>query len=236
MTFNASKHQLTLAIDLPDSTDFSNYIWGENAHILSALEHYISSSEDPILYLWGEEGVGLTHLLMGCCHFAGTLRRHAAYISLSTIQHYGPEILDGIENVALVCIDDVETIAGNSLLERALFHCYNRVIEQQGHFIVAARQSPSQLGILLPDLKSRLAAGSVYQVKPLNDENKMLALMSRAKSRGFELSEEVVKYLLSHCERDTKKLFSLLTKFEQENLIHQRRLTVPFVKGILSQI
>lgn len=236
MTLNVTKHQLTLAIDLPDNADFSNFIWAENSHILSALEHYISDSDDPILYLWGEEGVGLTHLLMGCCHYAGKIHHHAAYISLLNIQRYGVEILEGIENVSLVCIDDVDVIAGNSIFERALFHSYNRIIDERGHLIVAARHSPTQLGILLPDLKSRLAAGSVYQVKSLNDENKMIALITRAKSRGLELYEDVAKYLLNHCERDTKKLFSLLTKLEQENLIHQRRLTVPFVKNILGNI
>ncbi len=231
--YSRGMKQLTLAVDLPDNVNFSNFIWGENGQILQALEHFISSSDDPILYLWGEAGVGLTHLLMGCCHFAGKINHTAAYISLSKAHQYGPEILAGIENVSLVCIDDLDSISGNSSLESALFHCYNRVIDHKGKLIIAAKHPPSQAGILLADLRSRLAAGSVYHIKALNDENKMTALISRAKSRGLDLSNEVAKYILSHCQRDTKKLFEVLTKLEQQNLIHQRRLTVPFVKNII---
>ena len=221
--------QLTLPVDLPDIADFSNFIPGENKTVISALQHFVNESEDNVFYLWGAEGSGLTHLLMAVCQ----LVVNAAYISFSHESLLDVSLLEGVENIPLVCFDDIDHVAGDKVWEHALFHCYNRVISCRHKMIVAAHCSPAQLTIQLPDLKSRLAAGSVYKVEPLDDEDKIVALKARAALHGVEMTDEVAKYLLNHSERNAKSLFNALTRLEKENLSHHRRLTIPFLKEVL---
>lgn len=220
--------QLTLSVDLPDTADFSNFIAGENEDVIKALKYFLND-DDNIFYLWGEEGVGVTHLLMAVCQ----LVINAAYISFSQYKSLSPAVLEGIENIPVICLDDVDCIVENQEWEQALFHCYNRVVSQGNKIIVASHDSPSQIKIQLPDLKSRLLAGPVYQVKPLDDENKMLALKTRAALHGWEMSDEVVRYLFNHAERNLKSLFVILSRLEKETLTQHRRLTVPFLKELL---
>jgi DnaA family protein len=98
--------------------------------------------------------------------------------------------------------------------------------------VLAARHSPAAIGLKLADLATRLAAGLVYQLKPLSDPEKIAALRLRAQRRGLEMTEEVANYLLARFPRDTHSLFALLDKLDTATLVAQRRLTIPFLRGL----
>jgi DnaA family protein len=85
----------------------------------------------------------------------------------------------------------------------------------------------------LPDLKSRLGWGPVFQLATLSDRDKQAALQMRARRRGLELGNEVAEYLLRRCPRDMDSLFSLLNQLDRASLVAQRRLTIPFVRELL---
>ena len=59
-------------------------------------------------------------------------------------------------------------------------------------------------------------------------------VMERARARGLDLSDEVGVYLLRRCPRDTHALFALLERLDKASLAAQRRLTIPFVRDLLS--
>ncbi len=98
--------------------------------------------------------------------------------------------------------------------------------------VVAASAGPMALGLKLPDLATRLAAGLVYQLQPLSDEEKIAALRLRAERRGMEMGEDVAHYLLTRYPRDLHSLFALLDKLDTATLAAQRRLTIPFLRGL----
>jgi DnaA family protein len=141
-------------------------------------------------------------------------------------------MLEGLEALSLVCIDDVDTIAGDAAWEAALFHLFNRVRERGARIVIAGSASPRALGLGLPDLATRLAWGLVFQLHPLGDEEKAQALQLRARGRGMEMPEAVARYLLQHHARDMAALFALLERLDRASLAAQRRLTVPFVREI----
>jgi DnaA family protein len=87
----------------------------------------------------------------------------------------------------------------------------------------------------LPDLASRLAASSVYQVRALDEADQAEALFRRAAARGVELPPETVQFLLRRVPRDFAVLCRLLDEFDVASLAAQRRLTVPFVRAVLEQ-
>ena len=73
----------------------------------------------------------------------------------------------------------------------------------------------------------------VYQLKPLDDAQRMQALRLRAQQRGFEMPYETASYLLRRLPRDLSALMSLLERLDTASLAAQRKLTVPFVKSVL---
>jgi DnaA family protein len=98
---------------------------------------------------------------------------------------------------------------------------------------MTARHPPKGSPIELADLKSRLAWDHVYHLISLDDALSLQALQRRARSRGFDLPEEVADYLLKRVSRDMHSLFQLLDKLDKETLIAKKKLTIPFVKELL---
>jgi DnaA family protein len=199
--------QLALGLQLRASARFSNFVAAGHSELL---EH-----------------------LQACCRHADSAGRRAAYLSLADQRGLRPEVLTGWEQFQLVCLDDIDAAAADPAWEEALFHFYNRLAGQGNRLLVSAAVAPGRLGIGLADLRSRLAAGPVYQLHALNDEQSREAMRLRARERGFELPEDTARFLLRHWPRDLPALMTLLERLDGASLAAQRRLTVPFVKSVL---
>lgn len=219
-----SAYQLPLQIKLNDAATFENYLPAGNADLLKILQ----AGTEAYLYLWSGEAAGKTHLLQALCHTAGP--GQAMYLPLEEVALLEPEVLEGLDQYNLVCLDDVRCIAGKPDWELALFNLYNQLRESGGRLCISSNAPPNQLGIKLADLVSRLNWGLVYQIQPLSDQHKTAALQLRATQRGFQLPDEVANYLLSRFPRDLHNLFAILDKLDEATLQAQRRLTIPFVK------
>lgn len=216
-------YQLPLQIKLDDAATFANFYAKQNEALLALL----NPVSEPCIYFWSTEPAGKTHLLQAMCH---SMQQQAIYLPLKEHEQLAPELFEGLEQFRLICLDDIQSIAGRRDWEQALFGLYNRVREAGGHLCVTGTATANQLQIQLPDLVSRLNWGPVFQLQSLTDEQKLAALQMRASLRGFEMSDEVAKYLLNHYPRDMHSLFAILDKLDDATLQAQRKLTIPFVK------
>jgi DnaA family protein len=226
--------QLTFSLGSNDEAVFDNFYLGKNAEIIDLLKRTARGEGERMIYLCGTQGQGCSHLLQACCHYAYQNQRTSTYLPLaSLVVSHSPEVLSNLESLMLVCIDDLDAIAGKPEWEEAIFHLYNRVYDAGGRIIIAAHDLPKAISIKLPDLVSRLSWCVVYQLHPLLDDEKLLVLKMRANHRGIGLSDEIGKYILTHSPRQMSTLFAALDALDQASLAAQRRLTIPFVKEIL---
>ena len=85
----------------------------------------------------------------------------------------------------------------------------------------------------LADLKSRLASATVFAVRELNDDEQLEALALRAQLRGFELPADTARFLQRRFPRDMRSLCDVLDTLDDAAFAAQRRLTVPFIRGIV---
>lgn len=230
--------QLPLNVRLRDSSSFDNFWSARNREAVASLKAATDALGDgggpreAVIYLWGEPGTGRTHLLEAACHAAHARGQSAAYVPLAEARTLAPALLEDREMTALVCLDDLDVIAGDAAWERAVFALTERLRAAHGTLVVGARRGPAQLGLSLPDLASRLAWGLVYQLHALSDEDKLDAVRLRAARRGLELSDEVARYMLQRHARDLHSLFGLLDRLDQASLAQQRRITIPFLRGL----
>ena len=221
--------QLPLAIGLSDSASFENFLAGANL----AACHTLELGREPFVYLWGGAGSGKSHLLQAACHAEDSRGGRAVYLPLQELLSHPPQLLDGMEELTLVCIDDLDRVAAQHAWQQAIFHLYNRLHEQGHRLLAAGSAAPAALGLTLADLTSRLGWGPVYHLLELDDAQKAEALRLHARQRGMEMSGEVAGYLLTHGPRDMHRLFALLERLDAQSLVEQRRLTIPFVRRLL---
>jgi len=225
--------QLPLGFPSRDEVTFDNFVAGQNREIVTGLKHTIHGESERIVYICGARGQGASHLLKASCHYAHLHQVSSVYLPLSQLKNLSPDVLLGLESLTLICIDDLHHIAQLPEWEEAIFHLYNRVYDAGGRIMMAANDLPRALNISLKDLVSRLSWGIIYQLQSLTDAEKQAIIIARADERGIYLSDEVAKYLLTHCPRHMGALFAVLDVLDKASLAAKRRLTIPFVKEIL---
>lgn len=228
--------QLPLGVRLRDDATFANYYPGANAAALGYVERLCEAEAgwtESLIYLWGGEGVGCSHLLQAACLRFEQRGELAVYLPLREVADYGPELLDNLEQCELVCLDDLDAVAGRREWEEALFHLFNRLRDSGRRLLLSANCSPRELPVGLPDLQSRLTLALVFQLQSLSDEDKLRALQLRASRRGLQLSDDVGRFILTRGTRSMSALFELLERLDQASLQAQRKLTIPFLKATL---
>ncbi len=226
--------QLALKIQPNEEATFANYFWSqENAWLKAQLQSTISGVGDRLIYLWGASGAGKSHLLQACVHEL-SLSKPAIYLPLRLVASSGAGVLDGLEHQALLCIDDIDAIAGDKIWEEALFHLYNRMRDEgRAILILSGHDAPRYSPITLPDLRSRLGGSLVLQVHELDDDSKVHNLTLQAQKRGLDLSLSVAQFLVTRCARNMHELHALLSKLDEASWVLQRKLTIPFIKETL---
>ena len=228
--------QLGFRFILNEEATFEQFFSDSYREIVCQLKEVAQNPFQKRFYLWGTESVGKTHLLQAACHEMAKVNLPAAYIPLKDYHSLSPDILQGMEQLALVCCDDVNAIADQKDWQEALFHLYNRVLETNTALIVSANTSPNQLTIPLKDLTSRLQQMICYQLKPLQDDERRMVLQFRALQCALQLSTEVANYILDRWPRRMDQLITLLDELDKASMESQRHLTIPFVKEVMSRI
>ena len=229
-------HQIPLSVGLRDDATFENFLTYQNLQAKQLLESIaggLTGQDNQYVYLWGVSGSGCSHLLQAACHRIEEKGNQGFYLPLDGLMAYGPEVLDGLEDMALVCLDHIQVVAGDPAWERALFHLYNRLRDNGRTLVIAGSHPPRQLDIKLKDLSSRLSWGLVFQIKGLDDDAKIEALRLRAHGRGIELTDEVLFFILHRSPRNMGQLFTILDRLDQASLTAKRKVTIPFIKDTL---
>lgn len=223
--------QLRLPLTLNDYAVFDTFHPAGNGAAVAHLEAIAEAPDRAGCWLWGANGTGKSHLLQATCAGVG---KPAAYLPLADLRDAGAGILTGMEETAVLCLDDIDLVAGDDDWERALFNLFNRALETGAAIVAAAGQVPKSVGFALADLESRCAQLPPFRLQGLDDEVLPDALIRRARFRGLELPVDTAKFLVTHQRRDMASLYQLLTRLEERALADRRRLTVPFVKSVLA--
>jgi DnaA family protein len=225
--------QLPLGVRLRERATFDSFEAGDNAVALLALQTLVSARRGGLIWLAGSAGSGKTHLLQAVC--AAIAREGAAgYLPLRELAPLGTEVLTDWRHGNSLCVDDVDAVLGQRDWERALFTLFRDADEQGTTLIWSARAAPRSLQFVLPDLASRAAAAQLLLLKPLTGSQLGAALQRRARLRGLELPDDSVQFLQRHWPRDMRTQCALLDTLDEAGLQAQRRITVPFIKEVLT--
>ncbi|WP_413702134.1 DnaA ATPase domain-containing protein [Psychromonas sp. KJ10-10] len=120
-----------LALKFPDDETFASFYPGQNATLITQLKNSVVGAGEPVLYMWGEAGSGRSHLLHALCSEVDERGDSVAYIPLHHHQGMSLDIFENMENMTLLCIDNIDAIAGNDQWEKALFDFYNRWVDSK---------------------------------------------------------------------------------------------------------
>jgi len=225
--------QLPLHFEFRANQTFKNFYPGGNQEIINHLQNCVADTGEQQIFLWGKPGLGKSHLLQACCCQAYILGLRSFYFSFSGSALPDPMVLNGLDDIDVVCFDNIEHLAGDPAWEMAFFNFFNQHRDHGHKLILSAHRAPSDIAIQLPDLKTRLNWGLALKIQPLADHDRIAALTFKANQMGFEISPKAGRFLLTHYVRDLASLWALLEKLDQASLSAKRKLTIPFLKQIM---
>jgi DnaA family protein len=218
--------QLALALEARPAHTLENFVAGRNAAALAAVRTLIDAPTG-VIYLWGEPGCGRSHLLHAA---AGTAESQG--VNSALVLGLSPDWALA-ENMRLVAVDDVDRLGEADQIR--LFDLCNDLRAVGGALLVSGSVSPATLA-LREDLRTRLASGLAFQLHPLTDAEKTLALRDYARDRGLRMAEDVVPYLLSHLQRDMATQIAVVDALDRYSLEQKRPVTLPLVRAALAEI
>jgi DnaA family protein len=195
--------QLPLEISPPAEASFENFLPGQNAEAVSRVRDLAHGR--------------LREAIVYLWGEAGSGRSHLLRAAARA-------------NPSLVVVDDVHALDAEA--QQGLFSAINSARDGHAAVLAAGPAAPAALA-LRDDLRSRLAWGLVYQLRPLAEAEKLKHLQAEARRRGLSLSDEISAYLLARVPRDLATLTALLEALDREALTRKRPLTLPLVREVL---
>ncbi len=228
-------HQLNLALSLPDDALFSNFLAPSGSarlQVLGSLKNALARDDSfANILIWGATGSGLTHLLQATRHEAANKKLSQQYLSLHELVTFpANDVLQGLESYQIICLDNIQAVMGLPEWEEALFHLFNKLMDAQALLLMTADAPPRSLKTQLPDLKSRLSAGTIFQLPAYNDAEKAAIVQSHANKIGLYFSEEALGFLMNRAPRDLHSLLDHLQLLDSYALQCQSKPTIPLMK------
>jgi DnaA family protein len=218
--------QLIFELAPAEPPRFGNFLPGRNRELVAALERFAEGCDGaPGFFVWGASGTGKTHLLRAAVALAGERGAAGYYPDPAAI----PEDVER-EPAELLAVDRIDE--ADAAAAARIFTAYNALRQRGGRMLAASRTPLARLG-LREDLRTRLGWGLVYEALGLSDDEKPAALAGYARQRGFELSAEIVDYLLRHGRRDMSSLVGAVVALDRLSLAAKRPITVPLLRDWL---
>jgi DnaA-homolog protein len=225
--------QLLLAMRLRERAVFDSFVPGPNLESYARLRAIAAGTDAGVSWLYGPAGAGKSHLLQAVCAEAQRTGSTSAYLPRARLREHGPEVLEGWQDVRVIALDDLGSVAAQAAWEQQVFGLYREAQERGAALIAAATAPPALMRFSLPDLASRFAAAALLPLRPLDETEQRSALRLRARARGLDLPESTALYLQRRFRRDLSTLYDLLDTLDEAALRTQRRLTVPFIRSVL---
>lgn len=224
--------QLLLDVLPAPAPSLNNFIAGPNGEALAAAR---ALAAGRAIYLWGPAGCGRSHLLRALAH-----RPDAVYIETQSPPQALRQLAQADSTARmprLIAVDDVHLM--DKSRQAALFALYNRWRESAATdrafaLAVAGDRAPMSLP-LREDLRTRLGWDLVFRLESLSDADKLSALSAQAADRGLQLAPEVINWMLTHHERDIRKLAALLDALDRYSLATGRPITTALLRAMLAE-
>jgi chromosomal replication initiation ATPase DnaA len=176
-----------------------------------------------ILLLYGPTGSGKSHLTR-------IWQKKSNAIELTARDVYRFSMEEGLMQESCFILEDISQIHD----EVALLHFFNTICENQKCLLMTAPEHPSNLGIRLPDLRSRLNATVSAGLSEPDDALVKALLVKHFTDRQLLVPPNVVDYLVTRVERTSEGVAKVVDLLDRQNLTEQRSITINLARKVLS--
>lgn len=208
----------------PDYT-FDDFVVGPSNRLAHAscvaVSQSLGQTYNP-LFLYGNAGLGKTHLLHAVCH-AARRRSDGAIIQLLSCEDFINRFIRAIEQgnitgfhsqfrtVDALVLDDVQFLREREQSQEEFFHTFNALYNNGKQIILSADSPPTEIPSLEARLISRFNWGLVARIDPPSYETRVAIVQKKAHLRGLQLNDEIAEYVARQVQANIRELEGALT-------------------------
>ena len=220
--------QLTFPWNKPNKSTFDEFYFDKNN---LAIKEILLSEED--LFLYGVKQTGKSFLLQSACNHLALKEKPSLYVPIKEVKQYGSGFIESLDQLNLICIDDVDLISSDQEWEIALFNLINNCFSSNCRIIFCSTINPSNINFKLKDLISRLRKIDHVELMPVKEDKLPEAIKFIANLRSINLGDKEIKYLLTYSNRSMSSLLDAINKLDDLSMQLKRKITIPLIKEII---
>ena len=249
-TSSTPRPQSTSTLNLNDHYTFEELVEGEGNRIARSAGMAIaknpgSTSFNP-LFMYGDVGLGKTHLAQAICQYAikhGTAR-NPIYI---TIDDFTNQFISSIRSnrchaftsyfrqADLLVVDDIQFLSGKERTQEEFFHLFNAIHHSGGQIVLCADRSPSGISGVHNRLISRFQWGLTTDIKAPDLSTRIAIVEKKAQRYKIKLSDEIAEKIACAVQRNVRELESVLTKILAHSSLHNAPISLNLAEQVLQQ-
>lgn len=241
----------TLGLPLNFKFVFDSFVVGPSNEFAQAacraVADHPGSSYNP-LFLYGGTGLGKTHLLQAIGHMTLSKNSKARVIYI-TSERFVSDMVNSIatnqmsnfkrryrDQCDVLLMDDIQFIAGKSSTQDEFFHTFNFLFESGKQIVVTSDKYPQEIKALDERIRSRLSSGLVADIQAPDIETRMAILQRKARSDGFELDEEVLRFLAKYIKSNVRELEGSLIRLEAYSSLTGGSISLASARNLLKEV
>ena len=200
--------QLALQIQINERASLKNFFVSKNNNkTIQILKNILLNSDSGVQIFIDDLGSnGKSYLLQAICNDFSKSSNSSIYIPMEEAINLDPSILEGVSELNLICIDDVDLINNRREWEIALFNLINECYEKDCFLLLSGSINKLEA---IPDLVSRIKKMEILRLEAINDDELLEASQAISKNLNIEISDKNMNYLINNSKRDIKTIFRL---------------------------
>ena len=228
----SNPRQLALQIQINERASLNNFFVSKNNNkTLQILKNILLGSDNGIQVFIDDLGSnGKSYLLQAICNDFSNSNNSSIYIPMQEAINLDPSILEGVSELNLICIDDVDLINKRREWEIALFNLINECYEKECFLILSGSINKLEA---IPDLVSRIKKMETLRLEAINDDELLEATQAISKNLNIEISDKNMNYLINNSKRDIKTIFRTLSQLEKESLERKKSIGLNLIKEVI---
>jgi len=227
--------------------DFDNFVVGPSNRLAHASCVAVSQSPGNTynpLFIYGNSGLGKTHLLHAVCHALNSDGPGGTIAFLSCEEFVNGFIRaiqqgnlagfqDQFRNVEALVIDDVQFLSDREQSQGEFFHTFNALYNNGRQIILSSDSSPSDIPALEERLISRFSWGLVARIDPPSHDTRVAIVKKKANLRGLDVSDEIAEYIARKVRANIRELEGALTTLHATALTKNTEISMELARSTL---
>ena len=229
---------------------FENFVEGKSNQLARAAAQRVSEkpgSEYNPLFLYGDTGLGKTHLM----HAVGNqIRSHNSNAKIIYVhsERFVADMVKALQlnaiadfkrvyrNVDALLIDDIQFFAGKEKSQEEFFHTFNSLLEGGQQIILTSDRYPKEIDNMEDRLKSRFGWGLTVRLEPPELETRVASLINKAQESGVELKRDCAFFIAQKVRSNVRDLEGALKRVLANAHFFGQAITLDFVRETLRDL